>query len=72
MAMEQLHDCCMRNKLIAHPGKTEAMLMVKKSFTGPLKPIQYGESCVSIVESVKYLDITIDNELTWDRHLSTT
>ena len=72
LAMEEVLGWCRRNKLTVHPGKTEAMLLMKKAFMGPLKAIKYGESYISIVDSVKYLVITIDNKLTWDKHISTT
>ena len=41
LVMEQAHNWCRKNKLTVHPEKTEAMLLMKKAFMGPLKPIKY-------------------------------
>ena len=42
LAMHELYSWCLANKLTPHPGKTEAMLISKKSPTGPISPILIG------------------------------
>ena len=42
--MAQVYDWCMKNKLTVHPGKSEAMIMMKMPFTGPLRPLKYVEN----------------------------
>ena len=37
--MDEIHSWCIRNKLKVHPGKCEAMLMMRSSFIGPVRPI---------------------------------
>ena len=44
LAMEEVLGGCRRNKLTVHSGKTEAMLLMKKAFMGPLKPSSTGKA----------------------------
>ena len=51
--MAQVYDWCMKNKLTVHPGKSEAMIMIKTPFTGPLRPLKYGENYVKFVSALE-------------------
>ena len=42
--MAQVYDWCMKNNLTVHSGKSEAMIMTKMPFIGPLRPLKYGEN----------------------------
>ena len=54
-----------RNKLSVHPGKSEAMILRKTPFIGPLRPIHFGENYISFVTRADYLGPKIDNKLNW-------
>ena len=40
---EQLQTWCQKNRLIIHEGKCDAVLLDAKPFTGPLKPLVWGD-----------------------------
>ena len=63
--MDEIHSWCMRNKLKVHPGKCEAMFMMRSPFVGPLRPIMYGEDHIKIVQETTCLGLRIDNRLDW-------
>ena len=42
LAMHELYSWCLAKKLTPHPGKSEAMLIIRKSPTGPISPILIG------------------------------
>ena len=42
LAMHELYSWCLTNKLTPHPGKNQAMLISRKSPTGPTTPILIG------------------------------
>ena len=45
------------------------MLNSRKSFTGPLKPVKWGNKCLEYRDKVKVPGIYIDNKLTWKPHI---
>ena len=49
--------------------KTEAMIMKRKRFIGPLVPIEIGKQIVKYKEVSKVLGVYIDNRLEWDSHI---
>ena len=49
------------NKLTIHPLKTEAMILAKQQFIGPLQPLHFGSGFVKLVNSTSCLGVTIDN-----------
>ena len=64
-ALSELYDWCVRNQLNVHTDKTEAMILKANGFTGPLRPILFGDTIIKYVTHSKCLGITIDNRLSW-------
>ena len=42
---------------------------MKTPFTGPLRPLKYGENCVKFVSVTKCLGIEIDHKLSWNAQI---
>ena len=42
-----------RNRLTIHPIKTEAMILRKSAFVGPLPPLYFGTGLINLVDSTK-------------------
>ena len=59
----------MINQLTTHPIKTEAMLIRKSSFIGPLPPLRFGSGFIRLVESSTCLGVKLDNKLLWSDHI---
>lgn len=58
-----------RNSLTLHPDKCEVIIISKKKFIGPLPKLEVQGSDINIVKSSKCLGITIDEKLSWERHI---
>ena len=59
------------NSLYIHgPIKTEAMLIRKSPFNGPLPPLCFGFGHIRLVESSTCLGVKLDNRLSWPDHTS--
>ena len=58
------------NQLTIHPIKTEAMLIRKSPFIGPLPHLRFGSGFVRFVESSTCLGEKLDNRLSWSGHIS--
>ena len=63
--MSQISKWSSLNKLTIHPSKTEAMILAKQQFIGPLQPLHFGPGFVKLVNSTSCLGVTIDNKLSW-------
>ena len=63
--MEQVHTWCTKKKLTVHPGKCEAMLLMKTPFIGPLQPLYYGLEYIKFVATSTCLGVVIDQKLSW-------
>ena len=63
--MEQVHNWCTKNKLTVHPGKCEAMLVMKTPFIGLLQPLHYGSEYIKFVATSTCLGVVIDQKLSW-------
>lgn len=66
--LDQVLSWCGANRLIAHETKSEALLLSKQRFIGPLPPLKYGEKCFELKSSCKCLGVTIDSNLSWQEH----
>ena len=60
--MDQISLWSLRNKLIIHPAKTEAIILRITPFIGPIQPIPFDSGFVKIVTLATYLGVTIDND----------
>ena len=67
--LSQLHVWCSANRLVAHESKTEAMIISRSSFIGPLPALRYGTMTIELKSSSKCLGLTIDNKLSWQEHI---
>ena len=63
--MSQISKWSSLNKLTIHPSRTEAMILAKQQFIGPLQPLHFGPGFVKLVNSTSCLGVTIDNKLSW-------
>jgi hypothetical protein len=61
----EIYEWCRKNKITAHIGKTEAMILSQQHFYGPVKPICFGDEQIKLVTTTQSLGVTIDNRLTW-------
>lgn len=66
--LDQVLSWCGANRLIAHETKSEALLLSKQRFIGPLLPLKYGEKFNELKSSCKCLGVTIDSNLSWQEH----
>ena len=64
--LDQVLSWCGANRLIAHETKSEALLLSKQRFIGPLLPLKYGEKFIEFKSTCKCLGLTsIDSNLSW-------
>ena len=68
-ALASINLWCRNNKLTIHTGKSEAMILTQKPFSGPLKPVMLGNKVLDFVTETKCLGIIIDNQLSWLSHI---
>ena len=64
--MAEVYDWCVKNKLTVHPGKSEAMILRRIPFIGPLRPLMYGGNLIKFVTVANCLGIVIDHKLSWN------
>ena len=56
---------CDQNCLTVHTGKTEAMLICKHAFVGPMRPLIFGNSYIYFTSKSTCLGVVIDHNLNW-------
>lgn len=69
-SLEDYERYSSKNSLTLHPDKCEVMILSKSKFIGPMPKLEVKGKEVKIVKSSKCLGLTIDNNLSWDLHVS--
>ena len=65
-----VHNWCRNNKLTIHNRKSEVMVINRKSFIGPLKPVSLGNKTLSYVNTSTCLGVVIDSKLSWQPQIT--
>ena len=68
-ALQEVYRWCLVNRLTPHPGKTEVMIISKKTIMGPLPSLLQGDSVLRYVTKTRLLGMTVDDNLTWVPHV---
>ena len=58
------------NSPVPHSKKCEGMILHRINFNGPLGGLKIGQHHIKWTTYSKLLVFTIDNKLTWSRHIS--
>ena len=69
-ALEELALWCKHNSLVPHPKKCEGMILKRNHLIGPLGSLKINQHLIKWSLSSKMLGETIDNKLTWSKHIS--
>ena len=69
-ALEELALWCKHNSLVPHPKKCEGMILKRNHLIGPLGSLKINQHLIKWSLSSKMLGETIDNNLTWSKHIS--
>ena len=69
-ALEELALWCKHNSLVPHPKKCEGMILKRNHFIGPLGCLKINQHLIKWSSSSKLLGVTIENKLTWTKHIS--
>ena len=57
LAMKEVNLWRQKHKLKIHPSESEAMIMMKRLYFGPIRPIMIGTNVISIVNEVVCLGV---------------
>ena len=68
-ALRELNEWCLINRLTPHPSKSEAMLISRRNPPVNIPPIFIGNSMIEWVSKSRLLGMTVDEKLTWARHM---
>ena len=68
-ALQEVYRWSLVNRLTPHPGKSEVMIISKKTIMGPLLPLLLGDSALRYVAKTRLLGMTVDDNLTWVPHV---
>ena len=66
----ELTNWCKHNSPVPHSKKCEGMILYRMNFSGSLGSLKIGQHHIKWTTYSKLLVFTIDNKLTWSRHIS--
>ena len=69
-ALEELALWCKHNSLVPHAKKCERMILKRNNLIGRLGSLKINQYLIKWSSSSKLLGVTIDNKLTWTKHIS--
>ena len=61
--VKDVEKWCSNDKLTIHKDKTEAMVITKRGFVGPMKQLKIEEGNIEFVKFSKCLRVFFDNKL---------
>ena len=64
-ALQEVYRWCLVNRTTPHLGKSEVMIISKKTIMDPLPPLLLGDSVLRYVTKTHLLGMTVDDNLTW-------
>ena len=65
----EITQWCVKNRITINAKKTDAMIIQKNTFVGPLKPIEIASNTVNYKTECKLLGVYIDSKLTWNTQI---
>ena len=65
----QASEWCKRNQLTIHTGKSEAMIITRQDFIGPLRSVMIRHEIIKYVRKATSVGIEIDNHVRWESQI---
>lgn len=67
--LKQVLSWCTSNRLTTHEIKSEALLLSRRAFIGPLPQLKSGQNFLKFTDTAQCLGLAIDRQLSWNDHV---
>ncbi|PFX27068.1 RNA-directed DNA polymerase from mobile element jockey [Stylophora pistillata] len=67
--LKQVLSWCTSNRLTTHEIKSEALLLSKRAFIGPLPQFKSSQNFLKFTDTAQCLGLAIDRQLSWNDHV---
>ena len=67
--LNEVYSWCSQNRLSIHNGKTEAMIVSRRPFVGPMQPLTCGNAVIEYKAKSDCLGLRLDNRLSWESQI---